>query len=693
MKIHRTLTALLAPLAATALLAPGGAALPQAHGQAGAQEDAAGRGQRAQPWPDEVVELFESLPIQEGGRIKPLHTFASFTLLRLNGKRSVEVADGERLTAVEWLLDTLFWPDAAVDYPSFLVQNAEVVEAAGIPLGKKKKRDHWSFEELRPGVAKLFQLAHEYTAIQEKDRSSVQQQIVVLAGNVDTFLRLVGALDFARVPLPGGSGLGAPFEGRATVDYHEVIQHGHELFARFERLSSDPASGAEGELSSLSTLLRSAAELGGGADLLAILPPDETVAETEEWRSPYDLFALALQDGPVASGQVELLARLEGMARGREDLPGFASELSGFHAGVLARAQARGEHAKLPLELAYYKTKLVPRSLYFYVAGFLAMALMWLRPRSRAVYVTTAGLVSVATALLVAGIVMRCVIRGRPPVSTLYETVLFVTATGTITALFIERINRRRIALAAAAILGTVGMFVANGYEMLDKRDTMPSLVAVLDTNFWLATHVTAITLGYSAGMLAALLASVYLLAKPFRARFRDQAFFKSLGRMVYGVLAFGLIFSAVGTILGGIWANDSWGRFWGWDPKENGAMLIVLSQIVILHARMGGYLREHGVCMAAAFGGTIVAFSWWGVNLLGVGLHSYGFTSGIHTALWTYYGLQWGIVGIGGLTWLVERARADALAESRLRKGARAPGERPPTDEQLEGQVDGVTA
>jgi cytochrome c biogenesis factor len=138
------------------------------------------------------------------------------------------------------------------------------------------------------------------------------------------------------------------------------------------------------------------------------------------------------------------------------------------------------------------------------------------------------------------------------------------------------------------------------------------------------------------------------------------------------------VIFSTVGTILGGVWANDSWGRFWGWDPKENGALLIVISQLAILHGRMGGYLREHGVCMAAAFGGTVIAFSWFGTNLLGVGLHSYGFTQGIYTALWTYYISQWSIVGLGGVAWLLERQRAtppppmvsgknvpDALADS----------------------------
>lgn len=190
----------------------------------------------------------------------------------------------------------------------------------------------------------------------------------------------------------------------------------------------------------------------------------------------------------------------------------------------------------------------------------------------------------------------------------------------------------------------------------------MPSLVAVLDTNFWLATHVTAITIGYSAGMLAALLGSAYLLLKLFGWKRHDPSARRELARMTYGVLCFALIFSTVGTILGGVWANDSWGRFWGWDPKENGALLIVISQVVMLHARRAGFLRDHGTCMAAAFGGTIIAFSWWGVNLLGVGLHSYGFTSGIQRALWTYYGIQWGVVGLGGLAWLLERRTAKSV-------------------------------
>src|SRR5690606_19088166 len=112
----------------------------------------------------------------------------------------------------------------------------------------------------------------------------------------------------------------------------------------------------------------------------------------------------------------------------------------------------------------------------------------------------------------------------------------------------------------------------------------------------------------------------------------------RSVSRMIYGTICFALVFSVVGTILGGIWANDSWGRFWGWDPKENGALLICLVNIATLHGRLAGWLRDRGMALAAIFGGVVVAFSWFHVNQLGVGLHSYGFTEGILTALTIFY-------------------------------------------------------
>jgi ABC-type transport system involved in cytochrome c biogenesis permease subunit len=561
-------------------------------------------------WTKHTLELFGSLPVQDGGRIKPLSTYAGFTLLRLNGKRTVASRAGGSRNAVEWLLDVCFDPENAIREPVFLVSDSDAVSAIGVPTEGKAKRDHWTYAELEPGMPKLFSLAHDYDAIPAKDRSTLQQQVVDLAGNVMSFLRLARFFDFAR----GG-------DARSS-------------------------------------------------DALALIPPSPTVPAESAWLTPADVLGDIGPNAALSTPNAAVIAELEDLAEKHADLDAFESRLESLHTRLVGMAEARGEYAGVPLERTYYKLDLIGWSLYSSVAAFLIAALSWLFPRNRALGRALPAAVLGAALCLVAAIVLRCVIRGRPPVSTLYETVLFVTAAGMLVALFLEWVQRSRgalgaarVAVSAAAFLGMVGLFVANGYETLDKQDTMPSLVAVLDTNFWLATHVTCITIGYSAGMLAALLASVYLIGKLCGWKRGDPAFRRDQARMVYGVLCFALIFSTVGTILGGIWANESWGRFWGWDPKENGALLIVITTLVILHARRGGFIRDHGTCMAAAFLGTVVAFSWWGVNLLGVGLHSYGFTSGIHTALWSYYGLQWGVVGLGGVAqWRERRASAKEL-------------------------------
>jgi ABC-type transport system involved in cytochrome c biogenesis permease subunit len=159
----------------------------------------------------------------------------------------------------------------------------------------------------------------------------------------------------------------------------------------------------------------------------------------------------------------------------------------------------------------------------------------------------------------------------------------------------------------------------------------MEMMRAVLDSNFWLATHVVVVVTGYAATFLAGILALIYIAMGLLRVLDKETA--DVLARMVYGIVCFATLFSFTGTVLGGIWADQSWGRFWGWDPKENGALLIVIWCAVILHARWGGLIRERGLMALAIFGNIVTSFSWFGVNMLGVGLHSYGFMEG--AVLW----------------------------------------------------------
>jgi ABC-type transport system involved in cytochrome c biogenesis permease subunit len=227
-----------------------------------------------------------------------------------------------------------------------------------------------------------------------------------------------------------------------------------------------------------------------------------------------------------------------------------------------------------------------------------------------------------------------------------------------LSALVLELLTRHGMGMLSASMVGVILLSIAQRYAA--EGDTLKMLVAVLDSNFWLSTHVVTITIGYSACLLSGAIAHVWLirsLGKPGEAR---TATLRELDRMVYGTTCFGLLFSFIGTVLGGIWADQSWGRFWGWDPKENGALLIVVWCAILLHARMWGKIRALGFSVGAVLGGIVVALAWFGVNLLNVGLHSYGFTSGAATKLFGFIGAELIFVAIC-LPWSQARSQSKA--------------------------------
>lgn len=261
-------------------------------------------------------------------------------------------------------------------------------------------------------------------------------------------------------------------------------------------------------------------------------------------------------------------------------------------------------------------------SMVLYVIVFLLACFSWLgwqRPLWRAGFVVLLLTLAVHSF----GLLARMYISGRPPVTNLYSSAVFV-GWGTIgLALFLELMFRNGLGMVTAAISGFVSLLIA--HHLSGDGDTMEMLQAVLDTNIWLATHVVIITLGYAATLFAGVLGILYVIAGVFT-RALTGDFAKTLTRMIYGCVCFAILLSFVGTILGGIWADQSWGRFWGWDPKENGAALVVLWNAIVLHARWGAIVLARGLACLAIGGNIIIGWSWFGTNMLGVGLHSYGF-------------------------------------------------------------------
>ncbi|MEE9126053.1 MAG: cytochrome c biogenesis protein CcsA [Planctomycetota bacterium] len=623
-------------------------------------------------WPAEVVRLAESFPVQEGGRVKPLSTLAQFAMLRIHGKRTMRFVNGRRYTPTEWLLDCLFYPDQARRHEVFLIEDWEVLDALGLPRGDKRRRDRYSFEFLSAAAKRLSEKGSESQEL--KDRkvplTAVQEHILVLYHNYREFDLLARYLDFARVRYrTHHPALRKMFGGQESVPFSQMLASAPELMAGIRSLMNGKDLEESPEALELSKYLYDLHQLGGGAAILAYMPPEPGEVFQEHsfqgtgrtWLSPAMLTDRILEQRRRTPQKIALLEPWERLVRLRDEPEAFTAEFRSFHDSIRTLTDARGEWQKIPMEVSFYRADYFYWGQILFVLSFLLCALQWLRPNSRLLYRATWVATLVPLGLLVTGIVIRCILRDRPPVSTLYETFLFITTVAVVVAVIIEWINRRRVAQLVAAVMGAVGLFLAMGFEGLEKQDTMPTLLAVLDTNFWLSIHVTAVTIGYAASMAAAGIGSVYLLSKLFGVRRGDREWYRHVSRMTYGTICFGLVFSTVGTILGGIWANDSWGRFWGWDPKENGAFMIVLAQIAILHGRMGGYLREFGICLVTPLLGVVVLFSWFHVNLLGVGLHAYGFSSQLKRGVYTGYGVMIALFVLGYLAWILEQQRRAA--------------------------------
>ena len=267
-----------------------------------------------------------------------------------------------------------------------------------------------------------------------------------------------------------------------------------------------------------------------------------------------------------------------------------------------------------------------------YVITLLLACFSWLK-MSRGLINSALYLVGLAAVLHTFGLIFRMYLEGRPPVTNLYSSAVFVGWGAVILGWVLERIYRNGIGSFVASLVGFSTLLIAG--HLAEEGDTMEMMRAVLDTNFWLATHVVTITIGYSATFLAGFLAIVYVLRGVFTPSLAKETA-GSLVRMIYGIVCFATLFSFVGTVLGGIWADQSWGRFWGWDSKENGALMIVVWNAIILHCRWGGYVKDRGLVILALFGNIVTAWSWFGVNMLGIGLHSYGFMdSAFHSLRW----------------------------------------------------------
>lgn len=608
-----------------------------------------------EPWDEATVEAIKAIPVQDGGRIKPFSTYAAFRMLGMHGARSMKVAgdDGEPVTLkpTQWLMDTLFRPQLAVGLPTFRVDNSDVLKAIDVKV--KGKRDRYSYLEIEPGRDKLVELAQSYEPIAKKERDPVQQQTIDLAYNVRDYEILLSYFAFARngVILQGAG----PAGENQRAEFSSVMKTAPELLkqVQFEKDSGHEIN---------PRLLGLLQQVFDGANFskygIFILPPKDK--SDDHWLSAGEsiMGVVQMETSDPETSTEDVIAMEKAVHSLGVSEKAFRDHITDFRDRVVKRAEERGEYKHIQMEVSYFERDYFLNALVFFLIASVSALVMWGMgglPAKIASWVTWGSTLVGATYCVIA-IVKRCIIMERPPVGNLYDTVIFIAATGVIFSLMVEFFSRKRFALGMAPIMGVLLILLARRYELGDASDHFNPLVAVLDSNFWLATHVITITLGYSSGLLAAFLSVSYVLIRGLNLDGENKDLRRSLTKAVYGCICLTVFLSLVGTVLGGIWANYSWGRFWGWDPKENGALMIVLWTLGILHARLGGIIKDWGMHLASLFTACVVAFSWWHVNFLGVGLHNYGFT-GKAGIIWTFYGAVMAVILFGALAMLVERA------------------------------------
>ncbi len=540
---------------------------------------------------------FGKIPVLVGGRVKPLDTVARNSLLIIHGKQELRLEGGRRLTAMQWLTDVSFNAPVADQYPVFVVQNAEVLGLFG---WEQSDRKYFSFAEFTPFLGQIDEQGTQSDKLEAVQRSAYQSGILNLRNSLALYQRLKNSIQ------PEGTQNFA-----AELQRFASSVPGAAKAAR-ERAMGDSFDKAK--LDDVAELIRRYERLAEMAYLLAIPP----LGQNGDWRSVGDNLLRSVGTGeihPIVSEYAII-----GDAYRAND-PSLFNQHVNLMANWFAKEQPNAMK-RTSFEFLFNRVQPFSQSMALYVLGFLLACFSWLG-WSRVLNRSAFYVLLLALAIHTFGLVSRMYLQERPPVTNLYSSAIFIGWGAVIVSLILERIFRDGIGAACAGAIGFVTLIIA--HHLAGSGDTLEMLQAVLDTNIWLATHVVAITTGYSAMFLAGMLAIIYIVRGVFTRSLNKQTA-DSLARMTYGVVCFATLFSFVGTVLGGIWADQSWGRFWGWDPKENGAVLIVLWCAIILHARWGGFIRQRGLMIMAIFGNVVTSFSWFGVNMLGVGLHSYGF-------------------------------------------------------------------
>jgi cytochrome c-type biogenesis protein CcsB len=531
---------------------------------------------------------FGLLTIQDGGRRKPVDTFAKETLIRITGRSTYTDKAGRKWTPNDFVLSALLETHDWKSEPMVLVSLGKLKEQ----LRLDKTQGRFSFAQLT-ALSELNRLANEAHALRkaEKPLDRSQQEVMSVTERLALFAHVMDGSAFLIVPASKN--------------------------------------------------------------------------ETEAWVVPPE-FSRYYTDAQFAPIQIQLQTLATAYTNG--DSFNFSRASNQLRENLHELSPSiYPRDRQLRLEYFYNHFDGFYRAIWFYGLGFLLLLVAHLRrasgeasgSRISALQLTGVAIAIFGLAFHASGIVMRCLIAGRPPVTNMYESIIWVSFAVSFFGMIFFTRYRTPVYLLAALPVTLVALLLVHQMPIAMPSSIDP-LVPVLRDNFWLTIHVLTITLSYAAFALAMGFGHILLwryARNPSAARADAPMHF-----WLYRVLQLGVLLLAAGTILGGVWANYSWGRFWGWDPKETWALIALLCYILTLHGRLAGWWTEFGLVVASVVCFLAVLMAWYGVNfVLGKGLHSYGFGIGGETYVATFVLLD--LLFVGFAIWRYRMSKGVASA------------------------------
>jgi ABC-type transport system involved in cytochrome c biogenesis permease subunit len=559
---------------------------------------------------------FGTIPVVDGGRLKPLDTVARTDLMVISAGRqtykSVPYGEdgGTNLPAIKWLLDV--WSNQTpFDGPGtkhqvIRVENDQLLNLFDLKLRPEFYR--YSPAELHKGYGRF---EREYKRVEDMDAKS-RDPFEQMVFEVGRRLALYEVLVRRRSPLvvpPANDKEDwrslASIDEQATGSLAEQVrdQLANGLLARLREQKIDPARLGEDQRNEL------------------LLAMDKEI--TRRVRE-----AAAAKRASISPAAAAFSEIIDLYAKG--DAPGFNRAVADYKVKYVGEVSP-GDARAVNFEASFNRFDPFFHCQWLYVLVFALGCLSWVGgPFGSRCRWSAVGLALVTLTVHSAALIGRMYIQGRPPITNLYSSAVYIAWGCLATTLILELIYQNGIGIALGGLTGFLSLQIAD--RLGTSGDTLEMMQAVLDTNFWLATHVTIVTSGYFATYIAGFLGAVFIFLGVFTRKL-DTGMLKVVAQMIYGVICFATLLSFVGTVLGGIWADQSWGRFWGWDPKENGALLVVIWNALGLHARWSGMVKQRGLAVLAVLGNIVATWSWFGTNQLGVGLHAYGFRNDI--AFW----------------------------------------------------------